>query len=110
LEYYRITQFEAFESKYTCKQNGVNIPPINKTPRWGVGINPLHGSERQGFGDPGVCGAEELVNLAEAAARENLKNPIFWNQVVERARVLRDVMSVQDLAFFVDLLVRGVEI
>ncbi len=65
--------------------------------KWGCELNRLHGSEQEGFGDPGVMDAVELVLMAEKALAQKLGNPILWSQMLERMRELKDIARIHDL-------------
>lgn len=76
-----------------------------KRQRFGVnlGLNRPHGSD--GLADPYFLNGRELAVEAQRAVSLGDRNPKFWRQVIERARIVRDVTSVPDLCALLDSLV-----
>jgi len=73
--------------------------------KYGYTEGPLTGVRVEGWPDPGLTGAHDLALLASRAQAEGLQSQEFWRSLAERTRVLRDVVSVGDLAAILDALV-----
>eukprot|EP00392_Amoebophrya_sp_AT5.2_P012144 g12239.t1 len=72
--------------------------------KWGVLLNPLHGLEKYGYTDPNSLNFFELLELAERASSERVKNPIFWSQMIARAVKMRDLCEITDLIRYLEIL------
>ena len=97
----------------TKEQRAVIRQHKRKTSRFASNLNPVHGAEQwrtsflheMPFGDPQLMSEVQIDHTLTAGLKQKMRNPRFWDQLVDRMTVLVDVVMIEQLVVWLHLLV-----